>query len=110
MTHPLPQKPPTWAVIVSSLGLAFTIISFIVPSFGTLIIAPLTSFIVAGGIYGGSRGMGIASFIILIIKYIISPTFWITLFSKDIGGSIFPILGIIGLITIIIAFIKGKRY
>jgi hypothetical protein len=46
---------------------------------GVLFVTPLAILLGAAALYGGYKGMGIATLIIVVINLVISPTFWLNI-------------------------------
>jgi hypothetical protein len=68
-----------YAKICGILSLILAILAFIIPLFGVLFVAPLAIITGCIAMYGGSKGLGIATLIILIINFVVSPSFWLNI-------------------------------
>jgi hypothetical protein len=66
-----------YATVCGILGLIATILGWIVPMVGVLFITPVAILLTALALYGGSKGLGIASVILIILNLAVSPTFWL---------------------------------
>jgi len=94
---------PAYAKIFGILSLIIAVLSFLIPVVGTLFITPVAIIFGAIALLGGSKGFGVASLIIIVVNLVISPTFWINLYTgaAQAGAvsnrfiSYFDILGII---------------
>jgi hypothetical protein len=104
------MNTPTYAKVFGVLALICAILSFLIPIFGTLLITPLAIIFGAIALWGGSKGMGVAVIIIIVVNLIISPTFWMNLYAgatqAQAGAnrfiSYFDIIGIVLLFVFLI--------
>ena len=67
---------PGYAKICGIIGLILAILGVCIPVVAVLFITPLAIIFGAISLYGGYKGIGIATLIINVINLIISPTFW----------------------------------
>ena len=58
------------------LPLIAAIISLLVPVVGVLFIVPIAIILGAVALYGGYKGVGIVTIVIVAVNLIVSPTFW----------------------------------
>ena len=94
---------PAYAKVFGILSLIAAILSFLIPVIGTLFITPAAIIFGVIALFGGSKGFGVASLIIIVVNLIISPTFWMNLYAGAaqagaVGNrfiSYFDVLGII---------------
>ena len=71
------QEMPAYANLTGILALILAIVGFIIPVIGVLFIVPLAVILGAIALYGGNKKMGLIIIILVAVKLIISPTFWI---------------------------------
>lgn len=67
---------PGYAKACGILSLIVAIVGVVIPVVGVLFITPIAIILGAIALYGGYKGMGIATLIIVTVNLIISPTFW----------------------------------
>lgn len=67
---------PSYAKACGILSLIVAIVGVVIPVIGVLFITPIAIVFGAIALYGGYKGMGIATLIIVTVNLIISPTFW----------------------------------
>jgi hypothetical protein len=70
------QEVPSYAKACGILALIVAIVGVLIPVIGVLFITPIAIILGAIALYGGYKGMGIATLIIVTVNLIISPTFW----------------------------------
>src|SRR3990170_8589982 len=70
---------PGYAKACGILSLITAIVSFLVPAVGVLFIVPIAIILGAIALYGGYKGVGIATIVIVAVNLIISPTFWLNI-------------------------------
>jgi hypothetical protein len=75
---------PAYAAIFGIFALITAILSFLIPIIGPLFITPFAIVFGLIALFGGARGMGAATFAIVVVNLIISPTFWVNLY---VGGT-----------------------
>jgi hypothetical protein len=103
----------TKAMAVVAIILA--IASFLVPVIGVLFLAPLAIICACVALYGSDfNSLGLVSAIIVIVNYIVSPTFWVNIGAGAQSGgpnlflSWFGLLGSIAMIALIVRkYTKG---
>lgn len=61
------------------MALILAILGALIPAIGVLFVTPLAILLEAAALYGGYKGMGIATLIIVVINLLISPTFWLNI-------------------------------
>jgi len=66
----------SYAKVCAIFGLILAIVGVLIPVVGVLFITPVAIVFGAIGLYGGSKGMGIAVLIVNVVNLMISPTFW----------------------------------
>lgn len=104
------QEIPGYAKVCSIIGLILAILGVLIPVFGVLFITPLAIIFGAVGLYGGSKGIGIAVLIINVINLIVSPTFWLNIGAgATISGAVsnrlltyFDVLGVIAMFVLVV--------
>ena len=97
---------PGYAKACGILSLIAAIISFLVPVVGVLFIVPIAIILGAVALYGGYKGVGIASIVIVAVNLIVSPTFWANIgaganvanASSNRFLTYFDIIGVAGMI------------
>ena len=67
---------PAYAKVAGIIALILAIVGLVVPVFGVLFITPLAIISGAFALYGGYKGIGITTLVIVAVNLIISPTFW----------------------------------
>jgi hypothetical protein len=91
----------TFAILAIILSLA----AFMLPVVGVLLVAPLAVICACIALYGSDfNSLGLVSAILIIVNYIISPTFWANIGAgaQNGGGNLFLTwFGIIGSIVMI---------
>ena len=70
------REVPSYAKACGILSLVVAIVGIVIPVVGVLFITPIAIILGAIALYGGYKGMGIATLIIVTVNLIISPTFW----------------------------------
>ena len=70
---------PGYAKVSGILALITAILGTLIPVVGVLFVTPLAIVFGALALFGGSKGLGVATLIIVVINLIISPTFWLNL-------------------------------
>lgn len=70
------REVPGYSKVCGVLALIAAILALVIPIVGVLFITPLAIVLGAVALYGGYKGMGIATLVIVVINLIISPTFW----------------------------------
>lgn len=98
----------TWATVSGGIALALSIIGFLVPVVGSTIIAPIGALLGAGAIYGGAKNLGIAVFVITLVNYIISVSWWAVWSLNGMQFLMGPI-SILALILMIVALFMRNR-
>ena len=73
----LKAQVPGYAKVCGIFALIFAILGTLIPVIGVLFVTPLAIMLGAAALYGGYKGMGIATVIIVVINLVISPTFWL---------------------------------
>lgn len=109
------NSKPAYAKICGILALILAIVSVLIPVFGPVFITPLAIFFGIFSLYGGSRGMGIAVIIIVIVNLIISPSFWINLAASTdsnpnaIVNRAITYVDLIGIVLMFVFAVYPKR-
>lgn len=76
---PAGREVPAYAKLCGILALIFAIVGTVIPIVGVLFITPLAILFGAAALYGGYKGIGIATPIIVVVNLLISPTFWLNI-------------------------------
>jgi uncharacterized membrane protein YdjX (TVP38/TMEM64 family) len=72
------------AKTASTIALVLAIACFLVPFIGALFLPPFAILAICIGLYKGDfKNFSVASTVIIIINYFISPTFWLAAASAD---------------------------
>lgn len=95
-----------YAKVCGILSLIAAIISFLVPMVGVLFIVPIAIILGALALYGGYKGVGIATIVIVSVNLIVSPTFWANIgagakFSGASGNRFLTYFDVIGVAAMI---------
>lgn len=75
----LKPEVPGYAKACGIVSLILAILGVLIPVIGVLFVTPLAILLGAAALYGGYKGMGIATLIIVVINLVISPTFWLNI-------------------------------
>lgn len=67
---------PGYARACGITSLILAIVGFVIPVIGVLFITPVAIILGTIALYGGYKGVGIATLIIVAVNLIVSPTFW----------------------------------
>ncbi len=70
---------PAYAKLCGILALIFAIVGVMIPVVGVLFVTPLAIVLGAVALYGASKGLGIATLIIVVVNLLISPSFWLNI-------------------------------
>ena len=102
------------AKVCGILALIFAIISVLIPLVGTLFVTPLAIVFGVFALRGGSKGMGIATVIIVIINLLISPSFWANIYagatSNQAGSNLFlTYFDFIGIVVMFFYIAKPRK-
>lgn len=73
------SKTPAYAIVLGVFALIASILAFLIPILGTIILTPIAILFGILALLAGAKGIGVASFLILAVKLAISPTFWVNL-------------------------------
>ncbi len=111
MTKPSIIEGPTGATkVFAVLALILAIASFLIPFLGVLFLAPLAIICASLAIYGSDfNSLGLVSAILIIVNYIISPTFWanIAAGAQGSGPNLFlSWIGVIGSVAMIALIVR----
>lgn len=112
--NPNRHQKSGYAKICGILSLIFAIPSVLIPVVGPVFITPLAIVFGIFALYGGSKGIGIATLIIIVVNLIISPSFWANLYigateSGTIVNQIISYIDLIGLVLMFVFVIYPKR-
>lgn len=102
---------PGYAKICGILALIFAIVGWIVPVLGVILITPIAIILGILALRGGSKGMGIASTIIIVVNLLISPSFWVNVGLGAVGSkgnSLMTWFDIIGVISMFYFIVKKR--
>jgi hypothetical protein len=106
---------PAYAKIFGILALIASIAALLIPFIGVLVITPLAIIFGAIALFGGAKGFGIASLIIIVVNIIISPTFWINIYAGAsqagaVGNRLITYFDALGIILMfgLVVFKRGK--
>lgn len=107
------SEVPAYAKACGIISLIIAIIAMIVPVVGVLFIAPIAILFGAVSLYGGYKGMGIATLIIIAIDLVISPTFWLNIAAGEtqpgaVGNRMLTYFDVIGLIAMLYLAVRRK--
>jgi hypothetical protein len=110
MTKPSNIEGPTGATkVFAVLALILAIASFLIPFLGVLFLAPLAIICASIAIYGRDfNSLGLVSAILIVVNYIISPTFWANIAAGAQGSgpnlflSWFGVIGSVAMIALIV--------
>jgi len=75
-----------YAKVCGVLALALAIAGFLVPVVGVLLITPIAIGFNLAALFGGYRGVPIATTVLVLVNLIVSPTFWLNVAT----GAIVP--------------------
>jgi hypothetical protein len=70
---------PAYAKICGIMALIMAVLGVLIPIVGVLILTPIAIILGILALYGGYKGMGIATLILVAINLVISPTFWVNI-------------------------------
>ena len=70
-------ETPGYAKAAGVIGLILAILGMLIPVFGVLFVTPLAIVTGAIALYAGSKGLGVAALILIVLNLVISPTFWL---------------------------------
>lgn len=103
------QEVPGYAKITGILALVLAIVGWFIPIVGVLLITPLAIILCAISLYGGYKGMGIATTVIVIVNLLVSPSFWLNVAASSMEEGVvnrfltyFDIIGVIVLLYLIV--------
>ncbi len=105
---------PGYAKACGILSLIAAIISFLVPVAGVLFIVPIAIILGAIALYGGYKGVGIATIVIVAVNLTVSPTFWANIgagaqFSHASSNRFLTYFDIIGVVVMIFLAARKTR-
>ena len=88
MTTPQVQTEASGATkAFAVIALILTLVAFLVPVVGVLLVAPLAIICTCIALYGGDfNSLGLISTILIIVNYLISPTFWANIAASANSG------------------------
>lgn len=97
---------------VSSLIAA--ILGVLVPVLGVIAITPIAIIFGVFALYGGYKGMGIATLVIVAVNLIISPTFWLNVWAGGHSGinrflTDFDVIGVLVMLVLVAKTNKRKE-
>jgi hypothetical protein len=110
-TYRKEKEVPGYAKICGILALIFSIVGWFIPVIGVILITPIAIVLGIIALRGGTKGMGIASTIIIVVNLFISPSFWVNVGLGAVGSkgnalmTWFDIVGVI----LMFYFIVKKR-
>jgi hypothetical protein len=109
-----PSEVPAYATVFGIFALITAIVSFLIPIIGPLFITPFAVICGIIALFGGSRGMGIATTIIVTINLIISPSFWLSFYTGTAqagtnSNSIWGMVLIICTVLLYVALIISRK-
>lgn len=104
---------PPYAKACGILALIVAIAGVAIPVVGVLFITPIAIVLGAVALYGGYKGIGIATLIIVAVNLIISPTFWANIgagatFAGASGNRFLTYFDIIGVIALLYLAVRKQ--
>jgi hypothetical protein len=111
---PSVREAAGYAKVCGIIGLILGIVGVLIPVAGVLFITPLAIVFGAVGLYGGSRGMGIAVLIVNVINLIISPTFWANIgagatFAGAAGNRFLTYFDAVGVVVMFVLVVRKRK-
>lgn len=111
---PALSETPGYAKVCGILSLVVAIVGVVIPVVGVLFITPVAIVLGAIALYGGYKGIGIATLIINVVNLIISPTFWANIgagatFSGASGNRFLTYFNVIGVIVMFVMVVRTPR-
>jgi hypothetical protein len=102
-----PSSVPLYATLCGIFALVAAILSFLIPIAGPLFITLIAVFLGGIAILGGSKGLGVATAVIVTVNLVISPSFWISLTgSNQNGGNANFTIAFIDIIAVILLYVS----
>jgi len=105
---------PGYAKICGIIALILAIVGFIVPVAGVLFITPLAIIFGSIALYGGYKGIGIATLVINAVNLLVSPTFWLNVgagavYSQASGNRFLSYFDVVGIVVMIFLAVGGRK-
>lgn len=72
-------EAPGYARVCGILALILAIVGVLIPVIGVLFITPPAIILGAISLYGGYKGIGVATLVIVVVNLVISPSFWLNI-------------------------------
>jgi hypothetical protein len=102
----LTKQIPAYAQICGILALALAVAGVFIPFVGVLFLTPIAIVFGCVALYGGYKVVGVTTLVVVIVNFLISPTFWLNIVAgaSESGASgnrwlaCFDIAGVIGML------------
>lgn len=108
------NEVPGYAKVCGILALILAIVSVLIPVIGVLYFTPLAIILGVVALYGGYKGMGIATIIVVVVNLIISPTFWANIgagakFAGASSNRFLTYFDLIGVVIMLYLVVRKKQ-
>ncbi len=102
----LTKQVPAYAQVSGFLALALAVAGVFIPFVGVLFLTPIAIVLGCVALYGGYKVVGVTTLVVVIVNFLISPTFWLNILAgaSESGASAnrwlacFDVFGVIAML------------
>jgi hypothetical protein len=102
----LAKRVPAYAQVCGILALALAVAGLFIPLVGVLFLTPIAIVFGSVALYGRYKVVGVATLVVVIVNFLISPTFWLNLLASASESqasvnrwlALFDVAGVIGML------------